>query len=685
MADTKESFQEKEKSGGVYAGSAVPSLTGGKQPMDLPQPISGSSQRRNSMSGYYQHVTQKGKLILPTALWFLLVVAGICFLSLLASLNKTMNTLDTLVELEQEQARVQNSMYHQNHKYGGSGGHRDSDRRHHRHHHHHKDEQQADESFRLGRPDKLESIKMSPVADPDLMMAEGSMFNLLNPFAGPWFSSAKEPSNPTLGDELKVATGSKQKHQRPKQQPVGASIMMIDTSDDSSGLNPVNMIEKIMNQMTGSSAGKEEQKQPSPSGSLITANIDKINININAAPEKDLGSRESESKDNNGLSKEEKEVIESVVDKLFGNNKVDEKKKVGHPMDFDSVRLLPPPQPEEYPSIEQMGELIPISPRPHQHNHRFRLHHHHHPQQDRPQPFSPPANFPLGPEPAPMMELDSLGSSPMAPNMGPLSNLLFESMDPLDQMFKKPSGQEDRIKFMLSDVNPEHYRRPSKVTDNDWGRPSEIIFGKPVEAENKKPAEDQVSGDLKMLTSVLNDLVKQSESPTTIVPVNSAEDKKDAEEEPKINSIGEPKEDEPKENQAKEFFELFFGPPPASKLVVAPTPTTNTPTPLAVEDKLSLATSGNFNNLLSELKKIESEFALGNTQIPTTETPATTTQIPTTTAPLFSSEKLDESAEQKIFSPTDLMLDPLGQLFTAPQMNGQSQTQRVDNSNKGKL
>lgn len=58
---------------------------------------------------------QKGKLILPTALWILIVVAGLCFLSLMASLNKSMNTLDTLVELEQERAKHDQLHHHKSH------------------------------------------------------------------------------------------------------------------------------------------------------------------------------------------------------------------------------------------------------------------------------------------------------------------------------------------------------------------------------------------------------------------------------------------------------------------------------------------------------------------------------------------------------------------------------------------
>lgn len=51
--------------------------------------------------GYYQNVKTKSKLILPTAIWVLIIVGGLCFLSLLSSLNKTLGTLDTLIEIEQ--------------------------------------------------------------------------------------------------------------------------------------------------------------------------------------------------------------------------------------------------------------------------------------------------------------------------------------------------------------------------------------------------------------------------------------------------------------------------------------------------------------------------------------------------------------------------------------------------------
>lgn len=66
-----------------------------------------------SGAGYYLNVAQKGKLILPTALWLLLILAGFCFISLLVSLNRSIDTLDTLVELEQAEHAP-----HKSHKHG---------------------------------------------------------------------------------------------------------------------------------------------------------------------------------------------------------------------------------------------------------------------------------------------------------------------------------------------------------------------------------------------------------------------------------------------------------------------------------------------------------------------------------------------------------------------------------------
>lgn len=66
-------------------------------------------------------VPAKGKLILPTALWALLILAGVCFLFLLGSLSKSIRTLDTIVELELDRsAKAHQEAEHLRSLNGGS-------------------------------------------------------------------------------------------------------------------------------------------------------------------------------------------------------------------------------------------------------------------------------------------------------------------------------------------------------------------------------------------------------------------------------------------------------------------------------------------------------------------------------------------------------------------------------------
>lgn len=56
----------------------------------------------NKFNGYYQNLTQKTKLMLPTAMWILIVVSVFCGLSLIASLNKTLRSLDKVIEHDEK-------------------------------------------------------------------------------------------------------------------------------------------------------------------------------------------------------------------------------------------------------------------------------------------------------------------------------------------------------------------------------------------------------------------------------------------------------------------------------------------------------------------------------------------------------------------------------------------------------
>lgn len=72
-----------------------------------------SAKSSATFASYSQNLPAKGKLILPTAIWVVIILAGICFLSLMGSLTKTMKTLDTLVEIERENRNVAAKERHQ--------------------------------------------------------------------------------------------------------------------------------------------------------------------------------------------------------------------------------------------------------------------------------------------------------------------------------------------------------------------------------------------------------------------------------------------------------------------------------------------------------------------------------------------------------------------------------------------
>lgn len=80
---------------------------------DKSAPANGSDSA-STIGGYYQNITQKTKLILPTAIWILIVLASICFLCLLSSLNRTLISLDEIVDKDM-QAKHHSGQHHQLH------------------------------------------------------------------------------------------------------------------------------------------------------------------------------------------------------------------------------------------------------------------------------------------------------------------------------------------------------------------------------------------------------------------------------------------------------------------------------------------------------------------------------------------------------------------------------------------
>lgn len=270
----------------------------------------------------YLSVAQKGKLILPTALWILLVIAGVCFLTLLATLNRSLSTLDEVVEIERDLAAWEKS-----HAREKTPLHAD---RHHRHEHKlrpHKHSKQPEDDQAPAAPEEAE-LKFS---DDDLMPA-----NLFGGFLPQMFA---------LPDSFSL--------ERPMPRPP------FSLSDDR--LPNPSLVEAL------------QALHESPDSPLVSAKVGRININLNSPVEPSSGEQENEREQQKSAEVKEaakslEKSIDSLMDKIF------------------SERQRSPAQQDmlKGPSLAQLIQpgddiLLPLPPLPPQaHSHR---HPHLHPTQ----------------------------------------------------------------------------------------------------------------------------------------------------------------------------------------------------------------------------------------------------------------------------------------------------------------
>lgn len=536
----------------------------------------------NPLAGeYYQNVKTKSKLILPTALWVLIIVGGLCFLSLLSSLNKTLGTLDTLIETEQSEHDRRDGQH--NHERHLSHGH---DHEHELNHKHLRE-----------IPSKLRDHEFLPVAEK--LQASGSEGSLswlsfpnwasLEPIATSgeempdYLESGEENmANSILENAIKSING---KH-HDGLMPIGGSIIIASSgSPDDERLDERGpqrgFLSSIFDQFLGSPQGPmsglppqtrpfmHEQierlpsfgrspmfrpnKEPNNEAPLINANIDKINININTPKDQGFEIREplnvplkSVAPHHSGLqpnspyelsipkSYTEDEMAESLAQSLF-------KAMESANPDFAKPEL----------SQEQIKPLAPIS---HQ---IFPLSHIHHSSS-----FLEPA---LEPTPA------------SVPTLIPESN-------------------QETVPIFASMTMPP--------------KPLPLPFGDSIVFINGEPLISDKNED-------------------TQVPLIKAKDR----------------------NQVNDLFNLFFGPPPDSKLVVAQSqmiepikPVIRAPPP--VKDEFS-------GSPLEQPIKVSK----------------------------VSTEKLIEGDERKKeeFEPFDQELSEIfGQMLSLPQFGGQSSPQHVN-------
>jgi hypothetical protein len=308
----------------------------------LKQPDMKDGQDEPAPSGYYLNVAQKGKLILPTALWILLILAGVSFLTLLASLNKAVDTLDTLVELEQDKETVrlfrgahEHHEYHERQKQqqqqqqqqqsklqneqpvAKHDDKQNSKKSHHNHNHHHGEDQSDRE-----HADWLDGLKPSNRASWFAMPAWTSLEPVPKAAAGrdeDERSASKLSDNAIpsqmaslMDDMLRQIMGSAGETGASPE--ISGSFIISSSADgndlqvsgtgqtgataSAGGSPPNNLIESILKQFVSSfedAAGEPQGRQAagvdatdqtaasSSAGPFISANIENLNINLNNA------------------------------------------------------------------------------------------------------------------------------------------------------------------------------------------------------------------------------------------------------------------------------------------------------------------------------------------------------------------------------------------------------------------
>jgi len=416
-----------------------------QQQKDAGGPISSSTKQQHQGANGpspYMNVAQKAKLILPSALWILLIIAGVCFLTLLASLNRTLGTLDTLVELEEERSQdlhKQNLALLAQQRRGSSLGqaaesHNDNHHnQHHKHNHRNHDEPFGRRSW-PERGDKLNRARnddSGPSGPSGLLDLQFGDEMATGPSFGPgWFAlpdwTSLEPARrrpqSSFGNP-KLQSG----HNGPADDDQIVIVASIESDNQrGGGGEPMeagsaisSMMDAVMRQFVPSGELMETKLKPQagpkqederPVGSLISAHIENLNINLGAqADEEPEGKLEEEDEPRRRKGKRREDhsdslsaqplaspesMAEEMLAKLLGPSQSALKSEPMPPMPLISA-FLPGLQPElavgPPPSsplwsllagAAPPGGLSPAlrlsPPKQPGHKHPHRHHHHHH-------------------------------------------------------------------------------------------------------------------------------------------------------------------------------------------------------------------------------------------------------------------------------------------------------------------
>lgn len=661
-------------------------------PFDMPQKTL-TSAPGGAGSAYYQNVTQKGKLILPTALWVLLIVAGLCFLSLLTTLNKTIGTLDTLVEIEQAKAKSfeKNINEQDNIAMEPFEGEKFTSA--------HKAKSAKKHPFESDEA-RLGSIKEDPFPilinafdDIDNNKKHGD-FSESSWFSFPAWTSLepahqRKPTQPnhmkednffsSILDDMLEFRPNVPMMPRPVNHPPPAPLppsrprplgleqepvesMVIIASGELPQEPPLNApqpapfahrransfrlppepflghennpIESILNQIFGlespivkSQAQTNNRKQDQ---SFITANIDKININVNPAATNEHDNKKPAKSMIHKQDSDSIQSLDSSIDSLL--SKLIDGSGAARPSG-SGVDL-----------IEQHSFLLPMPPAPplsgghhlnHHHSHQPLAHHHHnhvHSNKNQqltplspisslllPLEFSRPSSELISPQPAPLPYDKKLFEGavnqppPMfgRPRITPSESLISFSFGPEQQKTNKQQhhtllSNEDPILIGSIPLGmPEEFSHKKHGSGSPYelkSTPLEQLFGKQnkqqtdddfinslaqslfqaqennfpnrkshgaIKSEDRnKQQSDLFGGDLLDTIVLIDGEPKLTSTIGNDVKISSLVENNNNEKESTKKKITK---EEKKSNDFEDIFKLFFGPPPSSKLVVKPT------------------------------------------------------------------------------------------------------------------
>jgi len=643
MADQDSSFEVSQK-----ASKFPPTLT--SKPVELKSQACDQI-ANDSMSGYYQNVTQKAKLILPTAIWILIIVGGLSFLSLMMTLNKSVTTLENLVEIEKvKDAKLRSEMgalkrEHSHRlapiaeKLEQSGGNKGQQR---------PTDEDEDEERRGGGGGRLRdhehhSLKSSWFSLPSWTSLE------------PRRSANRLDENP---DEIPPAIKSLMDDlfQSPafggdSPMPASGSIVIASSADAKPEGN-FGLIESMVKQVFNNNpldsempspqmdVRRPEEREESNVGSLVTANIDKLNININMKQEKEHHRkrkpafiREEEERDKNAG------LLDKSIDGLIS-------KLMEPALQIEPVRpqtfLFPLGHPGPILNSEQAPTFKPVEPH----------HHHHHHRPGHRLPFGHPSNVMI-PIPKP--------SHPQPLGLSDVPLLANELDRPISGGPRLPLQHDEGLpiisspyEIMLPNLTPDEERKQSQPIEAPLGIMNQELASSLAQS---------LFGDFQPIGSIDGSPGKKDSAPIETVVMLNGKPLNDN----KHGQIFDKNEDsDKKSNQVSELFNLFFGPPPNSKLVVAP----QVVEPIIKPEK----------NLLKVSSSQEDDKANEKANSPPPPQQQPTVEEIKPTSPLF---KIDTSTEEPTKIPESMIEEVINSMFALPQFSNEQQPIKVASQMSG--